>query len=227
LGEHLDYISETAFKDTNIEAMTVKAVVPPELDSGDYVYSWHFDRDLPVTVPCGTLETYQNAEVWSEFSNMSEGVTNWFSVVSADENAGSVAILKEATCKEGSVEVEAMPNPGHEFLYWEANGHQVSTDNPYSFELEEDTELVAYFSSDGLEETGQSFSVYPNPAKDLVRIEGLEPSEVQVYNALGQLASVNYGTNEINVRDLPKGVYLLHITDVNGSSFTRRVIVTR
>ena len=227
LGEHLDYISEAAFKDTNIEAMTVKAVVPPELDSSDIVYSWHFDRNLPVTVPCGTLGAYQNAEVWSGFSNMSEGVTDLFSAVSSDENAGTVAVLKEATCKDRSVEVEAVPNPGYEFLYWEANGNQVSTDNPYSFELEEDTELVAVFSPDGMDETGQSFSVYPNPAKDLVRIEGLEPSEIQIYNALGQMVNVTYGTNEISVRDLPKGVYLLRITDLNGSSFTRRVIVAR
>jgi hypothetical protein len=227
LGEHLNYISEVAFKDTNIETMTIKAIVPPELDSSDIVYAWHFDRNLPITVPCSSLEAYQNAEVWGEFANMNEGATDLFSAVSSDENAGTVAILKEATCKDGTVKVEAMPNPGYEFLYWEANGIQVSSDNPYIFELEEDTELVAFFSSDGVDEMEQIYSVYPNPAKDLVRIEGLESSEVRIYNTLGQLVSVNHGTNEISVRDSPNGVYLLRITDVDGSSFTSRIIVAK
>lgn len=84
-----------------------------------------------------------------------------------------------------------------------------------------------YLSTDGVEESeaGVSLSVHPNPAKDLVRIEGLESSEVQIYNTLGQLVSVNHNTNEISVRDLPKGIYLLRITDVNGSSFTSRIVV--
>ena len=227
-GEHVNYISEYAFKETNIEAMTIKTVVPPELNpDGMGPDTWHFDRDLPITIPCGTLEDYQDAEGWNEFTNMQEGITELLSAFSADENAGTVTVLKEASCKDGTVKVEAMPNPGYEFLYWEANGIQVSSDNPYIFELEEDTELVAFFSSDGIDEMEQMYSVYPNPANDLIRIEGLQPSEIQIYNALGQLVSVNHNTNKISVRDLPKGVYLLRITDVNGSSFTRRVIVTR
>ena len=227
-GENVNYISEYAFKDTNIDAMTIKAVVPPELNpNGIGPDTWHFDRILPVTIPCGTLEDYQDAEGWNEFTNMQESVTDLFSAVSADENAGRVAILKEATCKDGSLKVEAMPNPGYEFLYWEANGIQVSSDNPYIFELEEDTELVAFFSSDGIDEMEQMYSVYPNPANDLIRIEGLQPSEIQIYNALGQLVSVNYNTNEISVRDLPKGVYLLRISNVNGSSFTCRIVIAK
>ena len=39
----------------------------------------------------------------------------------------------------------------------------------------------------GIEEEAKSVGVYPNPARDRVVIEGIDPAKVQVYNALGQL----------------------------------------
>lgn len=67
--------------------------------------------------------------------------------------------------------------------------------------------------------------VYPNPAQENVSIKGIEPAEVQVYNALGQLVKTVQGSNEINVSGLPEGVYLLHITDAEGRSYAARVMV--
>ena len=66
---------------------------------------------------------------------------------------------------------------------------------------------------------------YPNPAKDFVRIEGAEATEVQVYNALGQIVRTVQETNEIDLRGLVEGVYLLRITDADGRNFTARVVV--
>ena len=70
-------------------------------------------------------------------------------------------------------------------------------------------------------------SVYPNPAKDFVRIEGAEAAEVQVYNALGQMVKTIQGSNEINVSGLAEGVYLLRITDADGKNHVTRVAVKK
>ena len=221
----MNYISEYAFKDTNIEAMTIKTVVPPELNpNGMGPDTWYFDRALPVTIPCGTLEDYQDAEGWNEFTNMQEGITDSFSVFPADENAGTVTVLKEASCKDGSVKVMARPSYGYEFLYWEANGIQVSSENPYIFELEEDTELVAFFSSNGMNETGQLFSAYPNPVVDHIKIEGACIAEVQVYNTKSQLMRTIKSSNEINMKGLPKGIYALRVLDDNGNCASFKVV---
>jgi hypothetical protein len=72
-----------------------------------------------------------------------------------------------------------------------------------------------------------SWEVYPNPAKDNVVVNNIEPAEVQVYNALGQLVKTVQGTNEINVGDLPEGMYLLRITDKEGVSFVKRITVNK
>ena len=67
--------------------------------------------------------------------------------------------------------------------------------------------------------------IYPNPAKDFVKIEGVEITEVQLYNALGQLVKMVRGTNEVDLSGLMEGVYLLRIMDADGKSHAVRVAV--
>ena len=68
---------------------------------------------------------------------------------------------------------------------------------------------------------------YPNPAKEKVTIDGIEVAEVQVYNALGQLVKTVRNSNEISVENMARGVYLLRISDVNGTTKTKRIMVTK
>ena len=67
--------------------------------------------------------------------------------------------------------------------------------------------------------------VYPNPASEVVRIEGIEAAKVQVYNVFGQLVKTVQCSNEINMSGLAEGVYLLRITDAEGRNHTARVAV--
>ena len=75
------------------------------------------------------------------------------------------------------------------------------------------------------EEVAPAVSVYPNPASETVRIEGIGPTEVQLHNALGQLVKTVENTHEINVAGLPQGVYLLRIRDEEGKVFTAKLAV--
>jgi len=67
--------------------------------------------------------------------------------------------------------------------------------------------------------------IYPNPAKEKVTIEGIEATEVEVYNALGQRVKMVRSSNEINVIGLPEGVYMMRITDIEGKKHVARVAV--
>ena len=85
---------------------------------------------------------------------------------------------------------------------------------------------------DDVEEVGPSTSsgtltVYPNPAMDFVKIEGVEAAEIQVYNALSQLVKRVRGTNEIDLNGLVEGGYLVRITDIEGRLFIEKVAVKR
>ena len=77
------------------------------------------------------------------------------------------------------------------------------------------------------ESTLKSCPVYPNPADDVFRIDGIVPDETLIYNALGQLVKSVNATNEVSVSDLPAGVYLLRITDNDGTTFTSRLSISR
>ena len=100
-----------------------------------------------------------------------------------------------------------------------------SQDNYWVFHL---TDIYDY---DGIEEqegwNENGVGVYPNPSKDLVRIYGVEATEVQVYNVLGQMVKKIRETNEISVTDLVEGIYLLRITDEKGINYTERIIITK
>ena len=96
--------------------------------------------------------------------------------------------------------------------------------------------LQCYFEDDNLvwtdgecwddveEAAVESVSLYPNPANDIVRVEGATATEVKIYNSLGQLVKTVENTNEINVAGLPEGIYLLRITDGEGKNRVARVM---
>ena len=220
LGNSINHFAEESFRNIPLEKLVIKATTPPLMEH----LTWLFPRDLSIVIPCGTLEAYQNAEGWSEFTNITEGVVFDFVALSEDEDAGIVNVLKEATCEDMTVEVEAMPVQGGTFLYWKANGEVVSSENPYSFTLDKDTRLVAVFSGTSIEETKQGFSLYPNPATNLVHIEGIEAADIQVYNTLGQLVRTVQSSNEISMEGLPQGIYPLRITTADGKVFSDKVV---
>ena len=74
------------------------------------------------------------------------------------------------------------------------------------------------------EASAERVNVHPNPTSGLVSIEGVAATEVQVYNAMGQLLKTVRSTNEINLEGLPQGVYTLRIADEKGFVVVRKVV---
>ncbi len=63
-----------------------------------------------------------------------------------------------------------------------------------------------------------SASLYPNPAKDAIRIAGLEAnSEVLIFNSLGDLVKVATASSdsEIGIGELANGSYLIRCGNVS------------
>ena len=72
-------------------------------------------------------------------------------------------------------------------------------------------------------EISNEVKLYPNPTKDIIKIEGIEVAEVEVYNALGQRVKMVQSTNEIDLSGLVEGVYMLRITDAEGKVYTNKI----
>lgn len=80
---------------------------------------------------------------------------------------------------------------------------------------------------DAVDETLHLVTLYPNPASEILYIQGVEPIEMQVFNALGQLMKIVKDATEINVSDWAEGIYLLRITAADGKFFEKKVTVKR
>ena len=85
---------------------------------------------------------------------------------------------------------------------------------------------TCYIDETSVQEQGQQqITIYPNPAKETMLIEGAKASEVQLYNALGQLVKTVRDANEINVAGLAEGGYLLRIVDAEGKVYTNKITI--
>ena len=145
LGTSLDVIYSWAFRNcSNVSSISIFDTTPAD------VYSDAFSgigTGIPVYVPCGTTQMYSNGSnlqwAWRRFTNYQE--QNWHNLVvtSNDNYKGTVEITQNATCSDNAI-VTAIPNAGV-FQNWTEGGEVVSTDNPYSFELTSDRNLVANF----------------------------------------------------------------------------------
>lgn len=68
--------------------------------------------------------------------------------------------------------------------------------------------------------------VYPNPVKENLTIESSFPiKEIKLIDLNGACVRQLQNTNQLNVRGLSKGLYILYITDETGRSFQEKVIL--
>lgn len=77
----------------------------------------------------------------------------------------------------------------------------------------------------------RDFTIYPNPARDLVRIDLLSPvgsSDIQIFDINGRLVKEELNnTNaiiEMNVNDLSQGVYIIKVIQ-NNTDFAKKLII--
>ncbi len=80
-----------------------------------------------------------------------------------------------------------------------------------AIQMNDETEIL-WKSENGVNEFTfeQTSFVYPNPAKDNIRIIGLENQDVEIFSADGKLVmKAMYDGKNLNVSSLPKGFYLI------------------
>ena len=68
-----------------------------------------------------------------------------------------------------------------------------------------------------------SFSIYPNPATDLISISGVENiNSIKVYSILGSLEKEVFNTNQIDISELSSGIHIIKVD--NGTIFSKKII---
>ena len=63
----------------------------------------------------------------------------------------------------------------------------------------------------------EEVNVYPNPATDMLHIDGSNIQSVSLYNLQGQCVMTESGNvNELSISNLSRGMYILKVTTDNG-----------
>lgn len=148
-----------------------------------------------------------NATYKARFSEQQQE-TYHITVLCNDPNAGTVYGTGDYPAGATATLV-AVPNSGYRFKEW----NDGVTDQYRTITVTANATYFATFEGDGIDENGmQTISLYPNPANDVIRLEGIgENTEVRIYNAIGALVKVvNVSDDEeIFVSDLKAGLYIV------------------
>jgi len=70
---------------------------------------------------------------------------------------------------------------------------------------------------DAVQESKTDFGLYPNPAKETLRVEGADIQQVEIFNMMGQsVLKVEESFNEIRLGNLPEGIYFVRLQTKQG-----------
>jgi hypothetical protein len=76
-----------------------------------------------------------------------------------------------------------------------------------------------------LQTNGRLVTVYPNPVKDRLKINGASIDRVELLNTYGKVLKYNgFTSNGIDMGGFPTGIYMIKIVHQDGSFTTRKII---
>ena len=114
------------------------------------------------------------------------------------------------------------------FQNWTENGEVVSEEMTYTFIATENRDLVANFLfTEGIGENSVAAKVYPNPTQGEVMVESEGLNHVRIMNAYGQTvynAKVEGNQIRIDLSNVAKGIYMMHIETEEGQT-VRKIVV--
>ena len=144
LPYYLTAVGEQAFANCNdLSSIISQAEEPPMLNATAFV---DVDIDIPVYIPCGTRDAYQNAMGWSNFTNYHEDCVTFEVYV---EVVGEGTVNGAGTYNFGDIcTLTATPNPGYVFDHWVHSTGELVEDNPYVFTVTSNVYVGAFFEAE-------------------------------------------------------------------------------
>lgn len=203
---------------------------------GSCTYQWYLN-DSPINGATSSgytttlpgiyyLETYNGCYNISDTVILGGSVPYVVSVSTAPAIGGT--IIGGGTYTLGTTAtITAIPNNGYTFMNWTENGNNVSIQNPYTFTVNQDRNLIANFEllSD-IEDINQFFTVYPNPTLGNVTLRADFDFSVKVVTINGKIvATIPEFKKEHELNLNSTGVYYIQTENTKGQQRFDKLIV--
>ena len=177
-------------------------------------------REEEVVISCNPVrDLYAEA-----FGDIPEVVLRW-----TEPESGSTGNLLGYRILKDGILLEELPQAQQEYF-----------DNDVDFDETHEYIVIAIFDDgceaesdplsvtviwDAIHENGKEAKIYPNPANDVLHVEGSEVILVEVYNIMGQsVLSVNENFKSINISSLQNGIYFVCLKSNDGEKNVKLVI---
>jgi hypothetical protein len=143
---------------------------------------------------------------------------NTFYIGIEQTNSGLINIGKDATTDNS------------QYIFVNANGSWQPSNKPGSLMIRPVVGPSYYI---GVEENGPStgsgtFAIYPNPASDVLHLEGnFESGQMSLYDLTGRMIYEGVYQPTISVSDLNNGMYFIRIVTTEGQVITQKFIIEK
>ena len=194
--------------------------------------------NVPITVPCGSINAYHNAPYWSVFTNLQEDGTCANTITATTNNSNFGMVVGGGNYYNGeTATLYAVPKAYHFFVHWQdGNG-----DNPRTITVSGDSTFTATFAVvDTLNTIHDTIIIHDTievgmddvetlnariyTGNGQIVVEGADGNDVRLYDVVGRVLAIkqDYGTA---VRfDVPaSGTYMIKI----GTAPARRIVVVK
>jgi hypothetical protein len=173
-----------------------------------------------------------NADYESLYSSEVSYSPTYYDLITSVSGEGTIDPGSDSYLENSIIVFTATPEQGWEFNRW--SGSLSGTNNPDSLTINSNISVTANFtqiSSLISSQTDSEIKIYPNPAKNMLMIElpneFAQKAEIRLYDYTGRLIfskEVQGSDHSIDMKDLPAGVYLIKISDINANSITKRIL---
>jgi hypothetical protein len=219
IGNSVTTIGNYAFYDCyNLTEMYVKAQNPPVL--GGYDVFFKVPKTIPVHIPCGSIEAYQNEPEWNFTNYIYDLPLVNISVESSNPAMGTANVIRANTCTSNMAIIGATANAGYRFVQW----NDGNTHNPRTITVTRNTTFTAEFEPEvGISEIDASaVAIYPNPVVDNITVtlpESVAQAVFTLCDMQGRVLIYKYiGSGDaVSVDGLAAGMYVYNVVTEKGS----------
>ena len=220
---------------TSLTSIDVQRSTPPIIHSSTFA---ELPTNIPIHVPCGSVDAYHNAPYWNVFTNIQEDGSCANAITTATNNINYGMVVGGGNYYDGeTATLYAVPKAYHYFLHWQDG----NDDNPRTITVSSDSTFTATFAVvDTLCTIHDTIYIHDTV---YVGIDGVDAINAKIYTSRGQIVVDGAENNmvwlyDVNGRilatkqdeysplrfDVPAtGTYLVKI----GKHSARKVVVIR